>query len=251
LLFWWNLILAFEWLGHRPVVDKLLVQRLLGHVMTAMVLNRAGMSALRHLYDFAEAAEKPMKLWKSAALESKIVAGLLPLLVADMSLEWDSTMTCSDASPEGYGICETEMCTNQVRDIGAWQERWRYKRSAPDDWKPRQRFARLSPLSSVLTACKAEVIGEQADNYVVNHDFPEVPLHVLDPDLWKTVKFGKWHFKDEHITLKEGRTVVLACRRLSRAKHHRSKRHVLLVDNLALAFAIAKGRYMLCAINLP
>lgn len=52
---------------------------------------------------------------------------------------------------------------------------------------------------------------------------------------------GKWR-SEEHITLKEGRALVLCLRRLVRSSRHRNKRHVVLVDNLGLALCISKGR---------
>lgn len=53
---------------------------------------------------------------------------------------------------------------------------------------------------------------------------------------------GKWKHTKEHITLKEGRALLLAVRRLSRAQKHRGHRHLILVDNMALCFAANKGR---------
>ena len=65
---------------------------------------------------------------------------------------------------------------------------------------------------------------------------------MLDPQDWKVVLNGQWKFKDEHITLKEGRCLTLAVRRLSRSSEHRGKRHLVFVNNLALAFSLGKGR---------
>eukprot|EP00439_Symbiodinium_sp_Y106_P060823 s3068_g9.t1 len=72
--------------------------------------------------------------------------------------------------------------------------------------------------------------------------FEEVPEAILNPHLYSVALKGKWKHKHEHITLKEGRTVVLAVRRLARAERYRNKRHLMLVDNMALAFALGKGR---------
>lgn len=52
---------------------------------------------------------------------------------------------------------------------------------------------------------------------------------------------GKWKSEDS-ITLKEGRALVICVRRLLRSSKNRFKRHVVLVDNLALALAVSKGR---------
>lgn len=83
---------------------------------------------------------------------------------------------------------------------------------------------------------------EQSGMYVANHDFPEVDQSLLEPKDWKTVKLGMWRHTSEHITIKEGRALVLALRRLARSSKHRSRNHVFLLDNLALCFAVHKGR---------
>ena len=51
-----------------------------------------------------------------------------------------------------------------------------------------------------------------------------------------------WRHTSEHITIKEGRALVLALRRLARSSKHRSRNHAFLLDNLALCFAVHKGR---------
>jgi hypothetical protein len=80
------------------------------------------------------------------------------------------------------------------------------------------------------------------NNYVPDDSFPEVQSDVLSPEEWMTVGMGKWRDNTEHITLKEARAVLLAVRRLSRASRHRHRRHLLLVDNMALCFSLGKGR---------
>lgn len=76
---------------------------------------------------------------------------------------------------------------------------------------------------------------------VPDENFPDVPLDVVDPSKWKTSLMGKWR-SEEHITLKEGRALVLCLCCLVRSSRHRNKRHVILVDDLGLALCISKGR---------
>ena len=61
----------------KPVSSDL-IQRLLGHAMVVLVLNRAGISVFRSLYDFAGRGFSRMMLWESARRECRIFAGLLP-----------------------------------------------------------------------------------------------------------------------------------------------------------------------------
>ena len=78
--------------------------------------------------------------------------------------------------------------------------------------------------------------------YVENETFPEVPDHILQPSSWHTVGMGMWKHTDEHITMKEATCLLLAVRRMSRPRRHRHRRHLIFLDNLALRFALGKGR---------
>ena len=236
----WHLIYAFE-LAAEEVVSVKTIQRLLGHAMVVSVLNRSGMSIFRKLYDFVASDCDPRKLHDSERNECIMFAGLVPLLVADLRRPWSSTVTCSDASPFGFGICECEVDPAISASHGRWLERWRFKRLPPSEWKPRVRSEGWDALWDVET-----VVGHKpdhaSDEYVENIDFPEIPTSFMEPSKWKTVKMGKWEHTAEHITLKEARSLLLAVRRLSRNSQERGKKHLVLLDNMALCFAVAKGR---------
>lgn len=83
---------------------------------------------------------------------------------------------------------------------------------------------------------------EWADGFSRNEMFEEVPQKILDEKDWHVAKVGLWKYPHEHITLKEARTVVLAIRRATRTASLRGKKLLLLVDNLALALMLGKGR---------
>ena len=105
---YWNLKLAFGYATIKTVSSDL-IQLLLGHAIVVLVLNRAGISVFRSLYDFAGRGFSRMMLWECARRECRIFAGLLPLLVCNMKALWSTTITCTDASPSGFGICEREL----------------------------------------------------------------------------------------------------------------------------------------------
>ena len=238
---YWNLKMVFNYILHHPVSSDM-VRRLLGRAMVVLVLNRAGMAIFRAMYDFAGRDFQKQKLWESARRECRIFLGVLPLLVGDMRRVWSDNVTCTDASPEGFGICERSMNISRVSDIGRWQERWRFKRTPIDEWQPRQRALGLDPLRDLNTARGDPDAFEWADSFSRNDSFEEIPHDILDPHDWDVALNGKWKHTHEHITLKEARCLCLAVRRLSRTSRHRSKRHLILVDNLALAFSMGKGR---------
>ena len=237
----WNCILAFEHLLDNKVSCKL-VQQLIGHSIVIFVLNRAGMSIFRHLYDFVQSDCAPRKLTACEQDEVKVFIGLVPLLYGNMRLEWSSTVTVTDASPIGYGLCERELDASQVGEMGRWQERWRFKHLDPESWKPRERIQGRDVLNDLRTARAFPCFPNLDSLYQVDGNFPEVPLDVMKADKWKTVLMGRWRDTTEHITIKEGRALVIAARRLTRNSRSRGKRHLFFVDNLALAMSSCKGR---------
>ena len=238
---YWNLSRAFQLVQRRPVSSEM-IQRLLGHGIVVMVLNRSGMNIFRSLYDFAARGFRRIRLWKSACRECRMFLGVLPLLVGDLRRSWSPTIQCSDASPDGYGICERDLALEKVSEQGLWHERWRYKRLSPEEWCPRDRALRRDPLLDIDTARASPGAIEQTDVFVRNESFNEIDHDILRPEDWRVAKTGKWKHTHEHITLKEGRALTLLARRLSRAAKFRNKKVLVLVDNLALAFSIGKGR---------
>ena len=237
----WNVIYAFKHLVVN-VVSRELVQRLLGHAMVICTINRCGMGIFRKLYDFVHSQSEPRLLNRSELKEVRMFIGLVPLLSGDMRKQWSSQVTATDASPEGFGIVVRDLDVTSVKQIGQWQERWRFKRLPVEEWCPRRRALGQNVFLDVSTAGFVSEVVQQSEQYISNNDFPEVPHNILQPDEWSTVCMGKWKHVDEAITIKEGRALVLALRRLARAQWSRGHKHLILLDNLALTFSVAKGR---------
>ena len=127
---------------------------------------------------------------ESARRECFIFAGLVPFLTSDLKRPWASQVVCTDASPESFGICEAEIPLERVEAIGRWQERWRYKRSSPDSWKPRERAGALDPLKDFSTVSEVDFLEETA-SYESNGEVPEVPHDLLVPSKWSIGILGK------------------------------------------------------------
>ena len=237
----WNIILAFESLLDSPV-DWVVLRQLLGHAMTICTLNRLGMSVFRALYDFVEAAPKPRMLNGKERQEVLNFVGLVPLLVGELRRPWSTTITCTDASPQGFGVCQRSLDKDQVHNLGMWQDRWRFRHLDPSEWQPRMRSQGLDPLRDHGTACAVAREETVDDLYSYNNYFPEVSADVTEPQHWRTKMMGKWGNSSEHITQKEGRALVLAIKRLCRSSGNRGFRHLILVDSFALCMAMCKGR---------
>eukprot|EP00435_Cladocopium_sp_Y103_P017954 s440_g4.t1 len=168
----WDIILAFEFVAEH-MVHPTTMQKLLGHAMFFSTLNRAGMSVFRRCYDFVEKGGNARFLSSREREECLVFAGLVPLLFADIRRQWSSTIFCTDASPEGYGICERVLPPAEVADIGRWNERWRYARLGPEEWAPRRRALGLDTLCGPNTVVMEESVADLAEVFP-DENFPEV-----------------------------------------------------------------------------
>ena len=171
----WRCVKVMRWLSSRPVVSPKEVQVVLGHVASLVLIQRGALSVPRSLYDFAALVGGRRKLWNSAGREARILADIIPLVRVDLRAVWSKTAIATDASPEGFGVCETSLPTQVVASVGCWKERWRYKRLEPEFWRPRVRalqLDRLELLPAAIDLCKPI---QHEHVFVAEESFPEVP----------------------------------------------------------------------------
>jgi hypothetical protein len=57
----------------------------------------------------------------------KHVLALLPLFRTSVYRKWCNIVHASDASPFGLGVCSRSCSINEVRHLGRFSERWRFK----------------------------------------------------------------------------------------------------------------------------
>eukprot|EP00971_Amphidinium_carterae_P339742 6477718-Amphidinium_carterae.1 len=243
----WLLFLAFRHLGETGSASPKCIQRLLGHLTVLLSVCRNGMSCVRHLHDFSGESNDEVTLWPSAAIECKMIAGLIPMLTHNMRREWSASITCTDASFGGFGVCQRDLDVASVKDMGRWSDRWRYKRLTSDSWNFRARVI-PDPLTDLASVGKGGFEEEDSFRLEQSVGFPEVPKSVCDPEDWKVVMRGSWNYSESSITVLEGRCLVLSVRRLLRNASNHGLKHLALVDNLGLSLAVAKGRA--CAFDL-
>ena len=101
---------------------------------------------------------------------------------------------------------------------------------------------RMDPLADARTACAPAPRLHDGEQFVENPRFEEVDRSLLNSARWKMLFKGRWKLTGEHITLLEGRTLVLCLRRILRDPANHGMRHVTLGDNLGQVFSVGKGR---------
>lgn len=88
----------------------------------------------------------------------------------------------SDACGTGRSVPVGEFDEQEVRDVGQWDERWRYRFKGP---APREAaLGSMDPYSNIGTV-RSTVPGVLPDEAVEEEHFPDVPSTITDFDRWR------------------------------------------------------------------
>ena len=108
------------------------------------------------------------------------------------------------------------------------------------EWKLRERALGRDIVSDVHTVVDKLQSFDELDNILLMKVFPKSPLTCCPrmTGKWFILVNGSFQVFTSH-SKKHAHLILV--KRLSRAQHHRHKRHLVLVDNMALCFAVADG----------
>ncbi|CAK0836023.1 unnamed protein product [Prorocentrum cordatum] len=161
------------------------MERLLGHLGSCFLLRREMLSLLYASCTFAQGAKlHRAPLWPSVRKELRWCRALLPLVTADMSRPWSPLITSYDASPWGYGVCETSVSASQSGQIGRLNDRSRWKGLLATNRRP------LDDLTDVDDVDDDFKIPRDRDTILsagAVSGFTEVDLGLLRDAAWVTV----------------------------------------------------------------
>ncbi|CAK0867123.1 unnamed protein product, partial [Prorocentrum cordatum] len=171
----WRLRAALGSLLRRKWVTGYALRAVLGHITWMGMLRREALTTLHACYAFVEVFEgRPGRLWDSAARELITVRNLLPILQADLTAGWYSTIACSDAAPEGLGVARQRLEAAVVASCARFSERWRFKVAGAQ--ATRERPLACGSASEKLAATKNGYRAADADP-----DAAETPLKHVEP----------------------------------------------------------------------
>ena len=243
-----------------------LLEVLLGHITWALLLRRELMCVPDSCYAFIakhgrDGTRSSERLWENVRRELHQVASLLPLCHARIRAPWHTSVTASDSSMEGAGVCTRDLPVSLVRRFCKTSERWRF--GFEDAVRARAHAFGQSACSDVerelLSAGQAvsfSDLGFSIPDVNTPDDctevsappdirsalyFEEIPHAVLEPDSWKVVVSFRWR-ETENILHTEGQALGTALRHQLRRSGAIGTRVLALVDNLPLALAATKGR---------
>ncbi|CAK0903474.1 unnamed protein product, partial [Prorocentrum cordatum] len=196
-------------LEQRPRVTGREVERYVGHLIDHFMLKRELLSILRSLCDFVRDCYHVLdRLRPSAAREVEQRRRLLPLMSANLRLQWSPAVFAYDACQTGVAACQTSISSGLVRRIGPVSERWRYR-------MPSAILARRSALGvgaaevdeasegprdvfADVEAAKAPRLTNEdhvEDPWELNPHFTEVPREALQGPEWKQAVSARVHVK--------------------------------------------------------
>ena len=240
----WRLRLAIDHILGSKAISGAAIEVIVGHFTWSAMVRRESLSIVSACYEFIRTfREKTAELWPSVVKELCWMRSILPMLRRDLSASWDSTITATDASNAGFGVCERHIDTRQVGNIGRVSERWRF--NTEDAIHARKHAMQQASETKAVGLDTSDILDASLDDQLLRtiSTFEAVPEHITSNDQkqWVTIQSRRWKFQED-IMRTEGRALVWAVRRKARSTKSRGKRHLILCDNLCLVLALAKGR---------
>lgn len=205
--------------------------RLVGHIVSVLLLKRELLSVLCSTYTFmSRSYERRQPLWRSVRAELQMCWDLLPVVTAEMDGEWSQTAHAYDAALTGFGVCRSTWNASEVAAEGTLKELARFRGPLAQEVAPRE--AALGLTSYDLSAeAEPPPFG----------NFAEVSPALLDRHSWRVVAAKRFRRKDRILNL-EAAALVFTVRSIARVLGSQHKRHLLLGDNMSVICAPCKGR---------
>eukprot|EP00971_Amphidinium_carterae_P327888 6459479-Amphidinium_carterae.1 len=228
-----RLWVALSHLLAKPFASPKHIEKLTGHMVFMSLIRRPVMSVLQSVYRFIHGSVKKDRVqWIPLQVQRELrqFRDLIPLCCANLKSKTSQIITCSDASPWGYGVCAARNSSDEIRELGRFKERWRFAGAV-----------HLSHRERALESAAWETSSPE----VLAHTRQVVDVPIMEGSplglSWSNICSGPWRFK-EHISLLEARALVKGIRWALVHSEEFQARHVFLVDNLGVALAVERGR---------
>ena len=100
-----------------PSMTLVLLEKLVGLWCWALLLRRAALAMLGEVYHVIQEARgsKMVKLSADARAELEALVALAPWLETNLETPWLQQVFATDASMEGYGVCQTRATMSEIR----------------------------------------------------------------------------------------------------------------------------------------
>ena len=243
----WRIRWGLEWMLRKGKVRGRLLEKIIGHVTFAALLNRNALSVTHTVYKFIRKHyDSPALLWYTVRRELETLLGLLPTLRTSFVRAWDGEVYAADACESGFGVVTSHWPPTLVASIGRINERSRF-RMQKGGKSAREHAARSAQscfgdtLKHHDTVWSAEVPQHCPDDWSVAPDFPEIPRAKIEDTSWSVVCSRHYRYS-EAIHLKEARAINWSARRTTKSLHTHFSKRLLLCDNMSVVLSFERRR---------
>ena len=217
------------------------LERLVGHMTFISLARRESLSVLGSIYKFIGkhySHEREVGLPRQVRWELSAWDGLLPLIYRDFTCRWSGTVHAVDASEWGLGVTQAELPVGQVKDVGQYSERWRFK---DPSFRRARRQVFVGDEDSDPGAEDRLLVTESAESDVGRKCHFEAIGIDLMRGKWRTVGSHRWR-RSITLPVAEARATLYAVKHILRSRHGFGQKHLIFSDSMTAACAIARGR---------
>ena len=119
---YWRIRYAIEWVLSREKVSGKTIERIIGHITFASLLERCTLSVPHTIYKFIQKYYYTEgRLWKSVREELLALRGLLPTMRARLTRQWQTEVYAADACESGYGAVVSDFPCPLSSSMAAFQ----------------------------------------------------------------------------------------------------------------------------------
>ncbi|CAE7279311.1 unnamed protein product [Symbiodinium natans] len=237
---------AIQGVLERKRVSGRILEVLVGHATFVALMNRHVLSVFNTVYRYINAHyHKPAPLWTTVREELSVFRGLMIFLHADWARPWNTYVTATDSSLEGFGVVSSHWQQHEVASAGRNLERARFRK-----------LGSHSARASALTA--AGFVHDEATDqwkagwldrpsylehtgWALAQEFKEIPGYLLQADRWTPRLWGKWQHSAGILEL-EARALVKGLKRIAMSTFGHDVRQLLLTDNMSVCLAFDRSR---------
>ncbi|CAE7241575.1 unnamed protein product [Symbiodinium sp. CCMP2592] len=238
----WKTRLAVRGLLQQGRVTGKEVEKVLGHCCFICLGRREALSVFGEVYRFVQdyrGHPKQVRLPSAVRQEFLKRDGILPLIFRDLASQWSETVHAVDASEWGLGVVVGTVPRAEVRRLGKYNERWRFR--LPGGARPRSQT--LAPGTDGARCSVEEATGVEDvlnDEDQAFDSFEPVTFETVDRT-WAVTGRHKWR-RPLTLPVAEARASLNAVKHIIRTQANWGGKHLLLSDSMTAVCALSRGR---------
>jgi hypothetical protein len=201
-----------------------MMQTIVGNITWPALIARPILAILHAVYKFAESGDKLVRaMGRDCKEELLLCLMLMPLLEADLTLDWSDFIAATDASETGFGGVHRQTTKDEVEKLAQLSER-------------RGDYITLDDRHDVGDLIRNIRLGKAKRRQGQPHR-----LGLVEDD-FKTHLAGRWKRLGGHINAYECEALLLHLKWLGRNVRHLAKKHVVFVDSKVTLHCVVRGR---------